>query len=102
MVVIRHHDMRRMKAIKETGRGAAGRLRLVDDRTAYLPLDPSVLANPESLIAALGVVLRRETKPSNTPRPKESQSDKPLPPPAPPPAPRQPLAARIKRSRGGS
>jgi cell division septation protein DedD len=102
MVVIRHHDLRRMKAIKETGRGAAGRLRLVDDRTAYLPLDPSVLANPESLIAALGVVLRRETKPSTTPRPKDPPSDKPVATPSPPPPPRQPLAARIKRSREGS
>ncbi len=102
MVVIRHHDLRRMKAIKETGRGAAGRLRLVDDRTAYLPLDPSVLANPESLIAALGVVLRRETKPSTTPRPKVPPSDKPVATPSPPPPPRQPLAARIKRSREGS
>jgi transcription-repair coupling factor (superfamily II helicase) len=102
MAVIRHHDLRRMKAIKESGRGAAGRLRLVDDRTAYLPLDPSVLSNPESLIAALAVVLRREQKPSNTPRPKEPQPEKPVPSPAPPPAPRQPLAARLKRRREGS
>jgi len=102
MVVIRHHDLRRMKAIKESGRGAAGRLRLVDDRTAYLPLDPSVLADPESLIAALGVVLRRETKPSNTPRSKQPQSDSPAPIPSPPPTPRQPLAGRLKRRSEGS
>ncbi len=99
MVSIRHHDLRRMKAIKESGRGASSRLRLVDDRTAYLPLDPSILAAPDSLIAALAVVLRRDAKPTTNPRSTQSPPKKPAPNPSPPPASPQPLAARIKRRR---
>ncbi|MFM7249252.1 MAG: transcription-repair coupling factor [Planctomycetaceae bacterium] len=113
MVVIRHHDPRRMRAIRESGRGAAGRLRLVDEKTAYLPLDPSVLSAPDSLIAAVGVVLRREAKPSTTPRAGEATEPpvarRPAPPPAtsPPPAPTAPtasapLAARLRGGRRGS
>jgi len=98
MVAIRHHDLRRMKAIKESGRGAASRLRLVDDRTAYLPLDPSVLAAPDSLIAALAVVLRRETKPTTTPRSVRPQPDPAASTTAPPPVAR-PLATRVRRRR---
>jgi transcription-repair coupling factor (superfamily II helicase) len=101
MVAIRHHDLRRMKAIKESGRGAASRLRLVDDRTAYLPLDPSVLAAPDSLIAALAVVLRRETKPTTTPRSVRPQPDPAASTTAPPPVAR-PLATRIRRRREDS
>ena len=102
MVAIRHHDLRRMKAIHQSGRGAASRLRLVDDRSAYLPLDPSVLAAPDSLIACLAVVLRRDAKPTTTPRPVQSSPNKPAPDPSPPPAAPQPLAARVKRRREGS
>ncbi len=100
MAVIRHREPRRMRAIKESGRGAAGRLRLVDDATAYLPLDPSVLSAPDSLIAALAVLLRRDAKPSTTPRGAPG-GDSPKPPVSAPPGPpvRPPLAARIGRRR---
>ncbi len=100
MAVIRHHDPRRMRSLKESGKGAAGRLRLVDDTTAYLPLDPSVLGTPDSLIAALAVVLRRETKPSTTPRTAPGAAPRePTPSAGAAPPDRPPLAGRIGRRR---
>ncbi len=118
MVVIRHHDLRSLKSIKESGRGAARNLRLVDDRTAYLPLDPRTLEAPDSLLAAIAAVLRREAKPTTNPpgakgqalpapalvarppagTPVQTQATAPA---AAPPSPKAPLAARLRRRRDG-
>jgi len=83
MVVLRHHDRRALERLRATGRGAAKRLRLVDERTAYLPLDPELMQSPDLLLAAIRAALRTDPPASYSP------------PPSGEPAPRQPRAAPL-------
>ncbi len=62
MVVIGHHDRGAMTALKKSGRPAAASLRIVDEKTAVLPVDSAIAASPEKLLAALMTLLRRKEK----------------------------------------
>jgi transcription-repair coupling factor (superfamily II helicase) len=62
MVVIGHHDRGVMTALKKSGRPAAASLRIVDEKTAVLPVDSAIAASAEKLLAALMALLRRTEK----------------------------------------
>jgi transcription-repair coupling factor (superfamily II helicase) len=88
MVVLRHHDPQALERLRKAGRGAARRLRLVDGRTAYLPLDPEVMRSPDSLLAAVRAALRTDPPAPYSPPPSAA--------PAPPMARRSPLSDRVR------
>jgi len=77
MVLLRHHDRRAMERLKAAGPPTARTLRIVDDRTAYLPLDPRLFEDPERLLQALRTVLRPVTGQAYSPRPPRAAAHAP-------------------------
>ena len=77
MVLLRHHDRRALERLKAAGPPAARSLRLVDDRTAYLPLDQRLFAAPERLLEALRAVLRPARDGAYSPRPPRAAAHEP-------------------------
>jgi hypothetical protein len=69
MVLLRHHDRRAIERLKAAGPPAARTLRIVDQRTAYLPLDKRLFDDPERLLQALRAVLRPAKGEAYSPRP---------------------------------
>ena len=68
MIALRHHDPRAMAALK--GSGTAGRrLRIVDERTAYIPLEKAVFEDPARLLKGLRTLLRPVGERAYSPRP---------------------------------
>jgi transcription-repair coupling factor (superfamily II helicase) len=68
LVVLTHHEPRAMLALR-AGSTVGGRLRIVDDRTAALPLEKAVFDSPDRLLEAVRTVLRPSRKPPYSPRP---------------------------------
>jgi len=89
MVALRHHAPAALVRLRENGLGAARRLRLVDARTAYLPLDAEVVGAPDLLLAAVRAALR--------PVPADPYSPPPSVPAKPVAAGRSPLAGRVRQ-----
>ncbi|NBW96341.1 MAG: transcription-repair coupling factor [Planctomycetia bacterium] len=77
MVLLRHHDRRALERLKVGGPTAARSLRLVDDRTAYLPVDPRLFAAPERLLRVLRDVLRPSPGQAYSPRPPRAAAHEP-------------------------
>ena len=67
MVMIAHHDHMAIEALKASGRPGAGSLRIVDDRTAALPLEKHVCAAPDRLLQTVGTLLRPRRENSTVP-----------------------------------
>ncbi len=88
MVVLRHHDRPAIERLRASGRGAARRLRVVDGRTAYLPLDPEVMRSPDLLLAAVRAALRTDRAAPYSPPPSAGHG--------PTAARRSPLSSRVR------
>ena len=65
--MIAHHDHMAIEALKASGRPGAGSLRIVDDRTAALPLEKHVCAAPDRLLQTVGTLLRPRRENSTVP-----------------------------------
>ena len=77
MVLLRHHDRRALERLKAAGPPAAKTLRLVDDRTAYLPIDRRLFDAPDRLLEALRTVLRPARAEAYSPRPSRAAAHEP-------------------------
>jgi transcription-repair coupling factor (superfamily II helicase) len=69
LVVLGHHDRRAMLALRTGGSATGSRLRIVDDRTAALPVEQGVFAAPDRLLEAVRTVLRPPREAPYSPRP---------------------------------
>ena len=80
VAAIRRHNDLLMLTFHQGGRGTrnvlerlkaktGGRLRIVDDRTAALPLDPADVESPDRLVAAVKTLLMRDRSRPYSPAP---------------------------------
>ena len=53
MIVIGHHDRKAIERLQAAAAKRGTTVRVVDQKTAVLPLPEKVLANPDTLIAGL-------------------------------------------------
>jgi len=77
MVALRHHDRQALAALKASGNGMGRQLRIVDDRTAYLPLEKRVFDDPLRLLQAVRTLLRRDRERAYSPRPSKVAAHEP-------------------------
>ena len=68
MIGLRHHDPRAIAALKASG-PVGRRLRIVDERTAYMPLEKAVFDDPSRLLKGLRTLLRPSGERAYSPRP---------------------------------
>ena len=69
MLALRYHDRSAMESLKATGPAAARLLRIVDHRTAYLPVENAVWTDSERLLQAVRTLLRPARARPYSPRP---------------------------------
>ena len=70
LVVFGHHDRRALLRVEPDGDPPVRRLRIVDDRTAVLPMEKAVFDDPDRLLEAVRTLLRpRRGRPYSPRRP---------------------------------
>jgi transcription-repair coupling factor (superfamily II helicase) len=77
MVAFKHHDRQALGALKTSGNVMGRQLRIVDDRTAYLPLEKRVFDDPARLLQAVRTLLRRGGERAYSPRPSKVAAHEP-------------------------
>ena len=69
MLVIGHHDLRAVERLKGACQAAGMTLRIVGERTAVMPLDSAVAADPDRVLRAIRTLLRPQRGHPYSPRP---------------------------------
>ncbi len=63
MILFGHHDRAGMERLAERAAARGRPLRTVDEKTAVIPLDAKILADPDALVDLLGSLLSRAAAP---------------------------------------
>ena len=72
MIMFGHHDRGKIEGLRKRAQKTGKTLRIVDQKTAVMPLDPPTLADPDKVLAAVRSLLGNEPQPrKNTPVPSE-------------------------------